>query len=192
MDTDRIMRYMNLFQGEVWRLTAREYPTLLTVTETVALTLGAGTVSAPPFGFVSVRDSTNGYNKLSPISLQALEDMDADLASTGNPCRYYMTSATAINGWPKNTTNLQVRYIPRKATLTIDSTEDDLKVPPEFHDMYVWGTMVYMSMDERDKAVSGEINVAQARYNMAMADYKTWLAEMQAGDELVTEAVLGG
>lgn len=188
-DDERVLRYMNLFHKEIWRTTAKAYPSLLRSVETVNITNGQGALATKPFAIMAVKDQGNGSKVLKSDSEKDIEKADPSLSATGRPNRYYMTSETEINTYPKNDTTLYVRTVPRANTLDADSTEDDLKVPPEFHDMYVWGTIVYMTFDERDKAAPQEINIAQSKYEACKADYTEWLAEQ--GDKLETEASWG-
>lgn len=97
-----------------------------------------------------------------------------------------MDGLTTIKTHPSNSTSILVRGIPRMTSLAADDEEDNIKIPPEFHDLLVWGPLVYMHIDERDKGVGGEVNVAQGKWDLGLEDYKTWLISMQVTDELET------
>lgn len=191
-DDARVMRYMNLVYKEVYRRTAQQRPTLLLTSETVNITSGSGTMAATPFSVSLVKDTGNDNNKLKPTTLPELEDEYPALDDTGAPAWFYFTSGTAIKTYPVNSTTLSVRYVPSVGTLTTTSAEADIKIPPEFHDVLLWGTLVYMAYDERDKSMSGEVNTAQSKYEIALADYQSWLMYGQTKATTTTEVVFGG
>lgn len=191
-DDTRIMRYFNLQYKDLYRKTAQLYPTLLSTNETVTITSGAGAISAAPHKVVDVFDNGNTANALQESTQSAVKRKYPLQADTGNPEYYYMTSETAINTYPVNSTTLDVDYIPRAGTLTSASTEADIKVPPDFHDLLVWGTLVWLSVDERDKQAGGEITLFQSKYEIALGDYQEWLIYSQVSEKDEVKAVLGG
>jgi hypothetical protein len=190
-DTDRIMRYMNMVYKEAYRVTAVSYPTLLLTSETVTITSGAGTITTVPFSIMRVKDTDTNI-LLEPSSRLDIEDMSPSLNGTGNPTYYFMESEMALKTYPIHTGSVLVRYIPRAGTLTSASAETDIKIPPEFHEMLLWGTLVYMAYDERDKSAAGEVNIAQSKYELALNDYKAWLVENQTSSPIRTKAYMGG
>lgn len=192
VDDTRIMGYMNLVYKETYRKTAQQRPTLLLTTENVTITSGAGNLSVSPFAIRVVKDIDNGYKKLEPTTLPDLDDKDTDLTAAGPADWYYMTGTAAINTYPVNSTTLQVRYVPAANILTSTSAETDIKIPPEFHDILVWGTLIYLNFDERDKAMSGEVNLAQSKYELALGEFIQWLGEGQTREPLRTKVVFGG
>lgn len=189
-DDDRIMRYMNMLYKEAYRTTSKAYPTLLLTTENVTVTSGSGTISATPFIVMRVKDNSNN-RFLKPTTLLALEEKYPSLSDTNSPSWYYITGTATLNTYPSNSFTAVVRYIPQAATLTSTSTESDIKIPPEFHDMLVWGTLIYMAHDERDKAFGVEMQVAQTKYEIAKADFQSWLHFSQTKEKNRTEVVLG-
>jgi hypothetical protein len=191
-DTARVLRYINLVYKEAYRRTARQRPTLLLAQESVAITAGAGMMSANPFTVTMVKDTGNNSNVLNVITLPELEEEYPALDGIGSPNLYYFTGEKVINTYPVNDTTLSVRYVPSCNVLTAISTEADIKFPPEFHDMLLWGTLVFMAYDERDKTTGGELNTAQSKYEMALADFQSWLKLGQAKPVTQTKVVIGG
>lgn len=187
-DTDRIMRYMNLVYKEAYRVTAVSYPTLLLTSENVTITSGAGTITAAPFSILQVKDTSNN-RILEPSSRVDIETMYPALDGTGSPTYYFMESETALKTYPVNSGTVMVRYIPRAGTLTSGSAESAIKIPPEFHELLLWGTLVYMAYDERDKSAAGEVNIAQSKYELALNDYKTWLLKGQTQAPVRTKVI---
>jgi hypothetical protein len=191
-DDSRVMRYMNLVYKEAYRRTAQARPTLLLdVMGNIAISNGSGTLTARPYAVTMVKDTGNNSNPLNATTLPELEEKAPALDATGNPDRYYLTGETTINTYPKNTTTVSVRYVPAAGTLTSDSVEADIKIPPEFHDLLVWGTLVYLAYDERDKGVGVEVQTAQSKYEIALADYQSWLLNGQVKATTRTKAIMG-
>ena len=192
-DDTRIMRYFNLQYKDLYRKTAQLYPTLLATNEaSVTITSGVGAIGAAPHKVIDVFDNGNTSNPLKAITESTLKNQNPRMDDTGDPKNYYMTSTTAIKTYPVNSTTLSVDYIPRAETLTTSSAEADIKVPPEYHDLLVWGTLVWMSVDERDKQAGGELSLYQSKYEIAYGEYLEWLSTVQVGDEFKTENVLSG
>ena len=190
-DDARVMGYMNHVYNEVYRRTAKIYPTLLLTSENVTMVSGAGTLSAAPHTIEHVKNTSN--NKLlEPVNLLELEDMNSDLSATGSPSYYYMTGTTAINSYPADNATLKVRYIPQSSTLETTTPESGIKIPPMYHDILIWGTLVYLGYDERDKASVQEVNTAQSKYELVMNDYLNWLNFMQPQEKRRTKAFMGG
>lgn len=190
-DDARLMRYMNLLYKEIYRKTAKNYPTLLLTNETVTITGGVGTLSAAPLKLERVKDTANN-RILKATTLLRLEECCPALANTGMPSWYYITGGTVLNTYPLNSTSVLTRSVPAPGVLTTASAESDIKIPPQFHDLMVWGTLIYACMDERDKIVGPELNTAQGKYEIAMNDYDDWLFFQQTQEPQETEAVLGG
>lgn len=190
-DDARILRYMNLVYGDLYRKTASAYPTLLQETETVTITSGSGSLTKNPHYVVRVKDTGNNSNPIYPTSIDKIEDKDPDISAAGTPTSFYVQGEKTLKTWPINSTTVSVRYIPSFTPLDSADAEADIKIPVEFHDILVWGTLVYMAHDERDKAVMGEIQVAQSKYEIGIAEFQVWLARGQVGDELVTERTIG-
>lgn len=190
-DTARILRYMNMTYAEAYRTTATQYPTLLLTTESVSMTAGEGTISVAPFSVMRVKN-TNTNRILEARSKLDIEELFPAMTDNGEPVYYYMEGTTGLRSYPLNNATLQVRYIPRVGTLTSTSAEADIKIPPEFHELLLWGTLVYMSYDERDKSASGEISIAQSKYEIALNDFRTWLVKQQTRTQMVTKVVFGG
>jgi hypothetical protein len=163
-------------------------PTRLLAQETVSITSGAGTMTVTPFSVSFVKDSENENRELEVTTLPELEEQYPALDDTGAPNRYYFTSSTTINTYPVNSTTLKVRYVPSAATLTTSSTEADIKVPAEFHDIFIWGTLMYLNFDERDKTMSSEQATAGTMYSVALGDYQEWLINGQPKPKTRTKA----
>ncbi|TGT42778.1 hypothetical protein [Mesorhizobium sp. M8A.F.Ca.ET.165.01.1.1] len=189
-DDDRLLRYMNLVYKEAYRRTAAIYPTLLLSQNTVTITDGAGVMSDIPFKVESVKDSGNGNRLLSPTTLPNLEDCHPNLSDVGSPSWYYFTGAKAIATYPVNSTTVKVRFIKSSGTLGVNDAENAILIPAEFHDLLIWGTLFYLAYDERDKAAGPEVQIAQSKYEIALADFTTWLTQNQPGPSKQTKAVL--
>jgi hypothetical protein len=185
-DDTRIMLYMNRAYSEIYRETAKDYPQVLLTLENVALTSGAGTLTEAPLKIMSVRE-TASYNFLEPRTILEIERESPTLGDTGVPTWYYMTSRTAIKGYPVDNSTLAVRYVPSAGTLTSTSVEADVKIPPEYQDLLIWGTLLWMAYDERDKGFGTEIGTCQAKYESSMEAYKRWLMLSQPREKLRTE-----
>lgn len=190
-DTARVLRYMNMVYAEAYRVTASQYPTLLLTSENVSMNSGSGTMSAAPFAVQRVKNTSTNRILQARSKLDIEEDYPS-MTDTGEPVYYYMEGTTGLRSYPLDNSTLQVRYIPSVNTLTSTGVEADIKIPPEFHEMLLWGTLVYMAYDERDKSASGEISIAQSKYEIALNDFKTWLAKQQTQTQMVTKVVFGG
>lgn len=190
-DDARILRYFNMVYAEIYRSTAKNYPTALLTSITVAVTAGVGTLPTPTLVLARVKD-TQANTILKATTILELEDRHPALDGQGAPEWFYMSGDTGLNTYPRNDASVLVRHIPRPATLTVDSTEADIRIPPMFHDMLIWGTLVWSAIDERDKAVGGEVNTAQGKYELPLQAYEDWLFFSQTQEPQVTEAVLGG
>jgi hypothetical protein len=186
-DDARVLRYLNMIYKDVYRKTAKMAPTLLLAQDTVAISSGAGTMSVRPYSVEVVKDANNANRKLEATDLPTLEDKHPALDGTGAPSYYYFTSPTGIATYPVNTTSIKVRYVPAAGTLTADSVEADIKVPPEFHDMFVWGTLMYLNFDERDRAMGAEQATAGTMYSVALGDYQEWLLTGQPRKQVRTK-----
>lgn len=185
-DDTRIMLYMNRAYADIYRETARDYPQALLTSQSITLSSGLGTISSAPHKILRVKE-TGSYNFLEARTLIELEQENPRLDATGSPRYYYMTSDTAISCYPIDGSSIVVRYIPRPSTLASDGAETTIKIPPEYHDLLLWGTLVYMAYDERDKGFGTEIGLSKAKYDEAMESYKRWLAYSHPRKTLRTE-----
>lgn len=190
-DDNRLMDYMNLVYKEVYRETAEIYPTLLLVSETIALTAGVGAISKTPFEVKQIKNLANNCF-LKPTTILQLEERYPALDQTGEPNWYYITGDATLNAYPVNDGSILVRHIPLPDELTTASPVTDIKIPKQYHDVLVWGTIVYACMDERDKALGMELNTAQGKYEIALNAFKTWLELRQTQEQNGTKAYLGG
>lgn len=148
------------------KITAR-YPGFVRDTQTVALTAGEGELSPQALHVLSVRDAGNGYAKLEPSDPETVQCDDPGLDDTGNPRCFWLEGLSVIKAHPLNNTTLQVNFTPNPQALDENSTEDDIKIPPAFHDVLTWETLKLMAYDERDKIVGAELAFNKDQYDDA-------------------------
>lgn len=156
-DVAKVLNYFNMAYRKVYRKIAVKYPFVYRTTQSVVIADGSGTLNPVPFFVTVPRDANNHSRKLDPTDVEAVLEHDPTLISTGSPCKYWIEGLSTIKTHPINSTSLTVPYIPSPATLTENSTEDEIKVPVVFHDVLTWETLELMAYDERDKVVGAEL-----------------------------------
>lgn len=137
--TTRQDRFINRGLLKVW-FAEPWYFARTTTTGTAPLTISdLGNVRA-------VVDTTN-KRRLTHLEDRALiDDVDVDLATTGTPAYWYLTSDTGLSVYPANTSaSLKVWYVKKPATLT--NGTDTPAIPTEFHLAIVDAAMVEVYKD---------------------------------------------
>lgn len=172
---NRIVSYVNRAYEEAYASTAAWQTNKLQTTQTVAVTSGTGTLNPVPFKISQIVDTTNN-RVLYAKDILELEHNDPELATTGAPLWFWIEADSSIKTYPLSNQTLRVRYIPKVTTLTYNSAETDIKLPPEYHRVLVFGGLFYMYMDEADLRSQQEIAVNEAKFNNVMAELKMYLS----------------
>ena len=139
----RMVRYINRAYFDIYRRVAQYLDNTEHTTQSVSVTSGSGTLSPVPLKILSVVDTTD-ERVLTKRSVYDIELDDPNLDSTGDAVHYYVSGGSTLKLWPIDTKTVRVRYIPKPASLSITSLEDDIKLPAEFHDVLEFGAMYYM------------------------------------------------
>lgn len=156
-DTSRVLNYFNMAYRKVYEKVTSKYPWAAQTTQTVAITAGSGPMNPVPLHILSVRDANNNCQKLDPTDVEDVECENPPLDRAGSPCKFWVEGFAILKAWPVNSTTVRVRYAPNPATLVANSAEEDIKIPPAFHDVLTWETLALMAYDERDKIVGAEL-----------------------------------
>ena len=139
-------------------------------TNTVTITNGVGTLPYYPKRIIKVIDIPS-KRQLKTSDIGYILDIDPGLTRTGTPARYYTNGDTTIQTHPTNSTSLRVISIRQPAELTLTSTEADIKIPPQHHELLVWGALVQGATYERGFGNDGLVNIANARKTFLMDAY---------------------
>jgi hypothetical protein len=103
----------------------------------------------------SVRNSTQSY-RLAPLDRRNIMHSDDDLATTGTPSYYYLTTGTTVAVYPANTSDtIAVRYWKVPTELSVDS--DTPAVPTRYHQLLVDGAVVYAYVDSDNFQSANEV-----------------------------------
>ncbi|EGP07333.1 hypothetical protein CSIRO_3065 [Bradyrhizobiaceae bacterium SG-6C] len=167
LDTPRIYGYFNMAYRIAYEKMTARYPGIVRSVQTVVMAAGVGTLAIQPLHILKVRDAGNNYARLEATDADTVEDDDPALSATGNPSRYWVEGFTTIKTHPLNNTSLSVAFTPNPESLDENSTEDDIKIPPVFHDVLTWETLKLMAYDERDKIVGAELAFNKDQYDDA-------------------------
>lgn len=193
-DAELQARYLSMIQvahDNLYAQVARDLPSRVMITEDVVVTAGVGTLSRTPFIIANVKSSTN-YSLQETDILAITQDYPSFPTQIGLPSHYYTSGYRTINTYPKNDTLLSVVYVPDPITLTLTTTEQELFIPKVFHDLFVFGAMFDVSIDERDKGFSIEVQVYKAQYNELRTSFLTWVKANQTRKKLFTRMYLNG
>jgi hypothetical protein len=175
---------------ELYGEMAKAFPSRLLASQTVTVTSGTGALSPIPFIMVSTRDVGNNLAKLQNITYSDLEDISPTLAVTGAPSYVYTTANNVIKTYPINSTSLRVTYVPRPIDLSLTTAEDDIPVPPPFQEVLMWGGLRLLNLDERDKNVGGEIQLAETMYQRLRGNFFSYLEQSQLGVDVRVKGYL--
>lgn len=133
--------YTNIFrQLESWNL--QEF--------TGTLTSGSAlTLPDDFFQFVTVRNTSNN-SSLKAKMLQEILEEDPEFNSTGDPYYYYVLNRNQFRVYPvPSTVNISIYYTQKVAELTLNTPEEDVQIPPEFHYAIIYSALeeLYRSED---------------------------------------------
>ncbi|TBH23638.1 hypothetical protein ELG64_09035 [Rhizobium leguminosarum] len=173
-DIDRILRYLNNGYNMVYAEIAQLIPTLYRRSQNIPITEGVGLYIFPVFKLLSVRDRNNSFSELVEGSIDDIELSDAGLNAVGNPTTYDKIFNGLVT-YPRNTTVLQLWYVPPPVPLTPDTREIDIQIPPAFHEVLQWAALYTMAYDERDKLVGAELQFTKNSYDTLMESLKLHL-----------------
>lgn len=124
---------------------------------------GVSTLTPIPYKVFNVVD-INRKKKLKPANLIEIEEADPLVEREGNPEVYYFLQNTLYT-YPKNNTQLRVRHVNKLPDLTLETTEEQILFPPQYHEVLVWGVLYYMAYDERDFQQALEFQVTSSNFN---------------------------
>lgn len=116
-------------------------------TETVTITDGAGPCSNQLRTFSVLDNTTERF--LETTDILTLEQRSPSLDETGDPFCYYITGGTTLNTYPVNSTTVRFRFYPTVNTLTIDSLEAEIRIPPHLQQVLVDGGIYLMALREQ-------------------------------------------
>lgn len=164
-DDTKVYGYLNVGVLKVYEKVSAKYPWATQTTQEVTITAGEGELDPEPLHILRVQDANNGYLKLDPTDVDAVEDEDPGLEAEGAPDKFWQEGKLTLKSHPANDTVLKVRFTPLPDDLDETSTEDDLFLPKVFHEIYLWETLKFMAYDERDKIVGAELAFNEKEYN---------------------------
>ena len=167
-------------QGYHWLCEQHAWPFLRTTTT------GTAPLSISDLRHVLyVVDSTNDQ-ELYGEDERTIRDNDPDLAQTGNPQAWYLTSGPTLNVWPPNTSSsLTVVYLEVPTDLSSDS--DTPVIPTRYHPHIVDAAVVEAYRDS-DNAEAAEALLASLYVKVGHMVNTLMTPNYQNPDTLVTTA----
>ena len=181
-DEDRILRYVNLGYNMVYAKCAQTYPEMYQRFQNMPIDDGTGLFIFPVFHLLSVADRNNNFGCIEPRSVGVIQQSDFGLTATGAP-RYYDRIFNGLLTYPRNSTVLQLRYVPPVVELTADTREIDIQISPTYHEVLVWAALWLMAYDERDKLVGSELQFTLDRYEKLMDSLTMYLFSQKPKEE---------
>lgn len=146
-DKEVYLRYLDLAHKELYRSAKPLDEDAATQSVDIEIIDGVGALPAGLFHPVSAIDVTN-KRKLTRKTRTWLEDNTTPLLSeTGVPSYYYYTKQF-IYPYPKSSITLRLRYIPNATPITLETTEDQIPYPLEYHQVLVDGALHYLFQGE--------------------------------------------
>lgn len=182
-DTDRLMRYLNKGYLKVYAKIASINPALFHAYQDMSVASGAGAFTTPAFKVLSVIDVNNNNRKLVTRSTDDIESSDATASLTGKPESYERTF-NGLATYPRNDTNLRVRYLPNPAALTADTLEASILVPMVYHETLEWAALWTLAYDERDKLVGSELQFTKSTYDQLMDELCQYIYSTLPADKV--------
>lgn len=184
-DTDmatKVLAWLNMSYAEIYGLTVKWGYPLRTSNQTVTATAaGLATLDTSLRNIKSVYDVTNG-KMLKASDVDTVECRDPSLALTGTPCDYYVdnidpsTQITDIRVHPNSAVDLRVRGVEAFNTLALDDDEYDIQLPPEFHEVLIWATLILGTTYERGFGNDSLISFANARKSQLQENMQMYFA----------------
>jgi hypothetical protein len=177
----RALRYLNDTYKEVLREVNQLRVNDLTLDETLTVSGGQIVLSHTPLEVKSVTNITDEQT-MYRSDLASILRKDPDLSDTGSPVFYYFdsTGAATMKVWPpEEGVSIRVLYNPKVDDLEITDAESDILLPPEYHDVLVWGTLRWNFLDERDARTVQELGYSQAQFEITKNDLKRYIMRQQ-------------
>lgn len=177
-DNERLMRYLNKAYTAIYTKCAMSYPEYFGRIQTVTILNGAGTPNPAVLDIQTVVDTGQNFRILERRSRYDIEMGNPSLNRTGY-AETYDLSFSGLTTYPVGNTTLRVRYTPRVNVLTQASAEADIMLPPAFHEVLEWETLVTLSYDERDVLVGAELNFTMAKRDACLSDLMFFLQKQK-------------
>jgi hypothetical protein len=181
-DTDRVLRYLNKGYSKVYAKCAATYPSMYQRFQNMPINDGSGLFIFPVLNILSVADRNNNFSKITARSISRIQEDDFGLIAEGNPT-YYDRILNGLVTYPRNSTALQLRYVPPPVPLTADTREIDIQVPPVYHEVLEWAALWTLAYDERDKLVGSELQATKANFDDLMEDLTLYLLSQRPIEE---------
>jgi hypothetical protein len=178
-DTDlqvKALGWVNNAYDEAYNVAASYAWVRLYETNTITVTNGTGTLPFYPKRLISVVDVPT-KRVLKQSDIMYVLSIDPVLERTGNPARFYTEGDTTIKTHPRNSTTVRCVAIRQPGELTLTSTEADIKIPPQHHELLIWAALPEAMMYERGFGNEGLLQVANARKTILMDNYMREMRE---------------
>ncbi|ACI54442.1 hypothetical protein Rleg2_1148 [Rhizobium leguminosarum bv. trifolii WSM2304] len=188
-DEARILRYANKAYTELLAECYAANHGFFRRFQSMTITDGAGLFSYGVHEVLSVSDDNNNGARLYNRSVDDIQEEDYGLTATGNP-QYYDRILNGLITYPRNSTTLTVGYTPVPVTLTAETLEADIHIPPAYHEAIEWATLWTIAYDERDKLSGAELQFTKARYEEIKGKLITYLHNQRPDSDMRTRAVL--
>ena len=144
-------------------------------------------MATTPFIIKKVYNASNNYQELTPTTFDDQEEESPSFSMTGYPNVYWQDGLNSIKAYPLDNSTLSITYIPNPITLVDGVTaEADLIIPAPYQDVLMWGCLRYVRIDESDKNVGPEIQIANAMYEQIKGNLMYWLNNSQVRQKLKT------
>lgn len=168
----------NQLYGEV----AESDVTTLLDSEDVTVTNGSGALAARPFIIKTVVDIDN-KRALDPTDVLTLVKERPLLDATGKASRFYQ-KANAIKLDTNDSITARVWRMPMPQALTLTTNLSDLYIPEPYVDVLLWGALLQLAYDERDKGLVVEMQLCARMYDTFHGGFWNWLVKNQVREDL--------
>ncbi|ANL71928.1 hypothetical protein AMC83_CH01945 [Rhizobium phaseoli] len=188
-DETRILRYLNKGYTELLAECLVENPSFYRHFQTLTITDGVGLFTYGVHEVLSVSDDNNNSARLYNRSIDAIQEEDYGLTATGNP-QYYDRILNGLITYPRNSTTLTIGYTPVPVTLTAETLEIEIQIPPVYHEAIEWAALWTLAYDERDMLSGSELQLTKQRYEEIKGRLIAYLHNQRPAEDMRTRAVL--
>lgn len=142
------LQYLNLVHLDLYAATANFNSDIL-VRENLANQQDSNEITLSETPFIINKVYIPGtFTKLNPKSLFTLIEEDPDLSKTGEPTDYW-AKKNVINFYPAQTKiiNTVIWYAPMSQPFTLNTQEDEIPYPVQYHNILADGALYYVFQD---------------------------------------------
>jgi len=128
----------------------------------------------PDFTLIAaVSDNDNGGFEFQRTDLATLKAHYRVLEDNSGAGRFYYIKKKTLYTYPRNNANMSVLYYPKANELTLASTEDDILIPHDFHQVLIDGCVYYMKLREQGFHNQNDRAEAYQLFQQGIKDYLT-------------------